>query len=33
MEIEHLKKLHRTMKRGNTWDGLMNPPNRKRGSQ
>jgi DNA-binding PadR family transcriptional regulator len=29
MEIEHLKRLHRTVKDGDSWDGLLRKPNRK----
>jgi DNA-binding PadR family transcriptional regulator len=33
MEIEHLKKLRRSVKNGESWDGLIQPQNGKRGPQ
>jgi len=33
MEIEHLKSLHETMKKGEYWKDLIKPPNGKRGLQ
>jgi DNA-binding PadR family transcriptional regulator len=33
IEIEHLKRLHRTVKKGESWDSLIKEPSRKRGAR